>query len=90
MADFSIKSIKKKLKKMEFLNFFDKVNADIIISSHTCLPVFCSTTHKNGEEKLLLNNGAAGMPNFKNKNFGIVIRISSGKSPDEKVLYRKK
>ena len=86
---FSIKSIKK-LKKMEFLNFFDRVNADVIISSHTCLPVFCSATHKNGEEKLLLNNGAAGMPNFKNKNFGIVIRISSGKSPDNKVIYRKK
>ena len=30
------------------------------------------------------------MPNFRNKNFGIIIRISSSKSIDEKVLYRKK
>ena len=72
------------------MSFFDRLNADVIISSHTCLPVFCSATNRNGEEKLLLNNGAAGMPNFKNKKYGIVIRISSSKSPDEKVLYRKK
>ena len=62
---------------MEFLSFFDRLNADVIISSHTCLPVFCNATDRNGEEKLLLNNGAAGMPNFKNKKYGIVIRISS-------------
>ena len=86
---FSVRSINK-IKKGEFLRFFNKVNADVIISSHTCLPVFCHATDTNGEEKLLLNNGAAGMPNFRNKNFGIIIRISSSKSIDEKVLYRKK
>ena len=64
----------------------------MLMSLFLAIPVFqfFVATHRNGEEKLLLNNGAAGMPNFKNKNFGIVIRISSGKSPDEKVLYRKK
>ena len=86
---FSVRSINK-INKGKFLKFFNKVNADVIISSHTCLPVFCHATDTNGEDKLLLNNGAAGMPNFRNKNFGIIIRISSSKSIDEKVLYRKK
>ena len=38
---FSVRSINK-IKKGEFLRFFNKVNADVIISSHTCLPVFCT------------------------------------------------
>ena len=86
---FSSQSIRE-VKKEDFLNFFNLVNADVIVSSHTCLPVFCNAIHRNGEEKLLLNNGAAGMPNFRNKEFGIIIRISSTEFPDEKVLYRKR
>jgi hypothetical protein len=46
--------------------------ARIIASSHTCLPVLQSI----GEGRAVVNNGAAGMPNFSGTRFGVATRIS--------------
>jgi len=46
--------------------------ARIIASSHTCLPVLQSI----GEDRGVVNNGAAGMPNFSGTRFGVATRIS--------------
>ena len=51
---------------------FARARVDIFASSHTCLPVL--QHFANGE--LLVNNGAAGMPNFRGMPFGLATRIS--------------
>ena len=45
--------------RQEAARWFAQAQVDVFASSHTCLPVFASLGHG-----LLLNNGAAGMPNF--------------------------
>jgi hypothetical protein len=44
-------------------------------SSHTCLPTFRSFA--NGDRKFfVINNGAAGMPNFSHTQYGLISRLS--------------
>lgn len=61
---------------------FELAGVDIFASSHSCLPVLQSF----GNGRALINNGAAGMPNFKGEIFGVATRI--GLTPGNDVLYR--
>jgi hypothetical protein len=47
-------------------------NARVFASSHTCLPVLQSVA----DARVVVNNGAAGMPNFIGTRFGLATRIS--------------
>ena len=53
----------------------------ILASSHTCLPVL--QPFAGGQ--IVVNNGAAGMPNFRGTQFGIATRISV--QPSKDALY---
>jgi predicted phosphodiesterase len=57
---------------------FDESAVDIFASSHTCLPVLQSFPG----HRVIANNGAAGMPNFRDTNFGLATRISVARSRD--------
>jgi hypothetical protein len=57
---------------------FDLASVEVFASSHTCLPVLRTF----GEERILINNGAAGMPNFKGQLFGLATRIAVSPSPN--------
>ncbi|MDE2255362.1 MAG: hypothetical protein KGL42_14020 [Betaproteobacteria bacterium] len=50
-----------------------KVNA--FCSSHTCLPA-AFALDVDGQRRLIINNGAAGMPNFRDTSFGVLTRVS--------------
>lgn len=52
---------------------FDEANVQIFASSHTCLPVLQSFA----KGRIVANNGAAGMPNFRGETFGLATRIST-------------
>jgi hypothetical protein len=54
------------------LERFTRAQVRIFASSHTCLPVLASLPG----ERVLVNNGAAGMPNFRGTSFGLATRIS--------------
>jgi len=56
---------------------FAEAGVDVFASSHTCLPVMRQL--QNG--KLIVNNGAAGMPNFSGCHYGVLTRISRRPSP---------
>ena len=49
----------------------------LFASSHSCLPVLQSF----GEAGVIINNGAAGMPNFRGTQFGVATRISARPRP---------
>lgn len=63
--------------------WFDEAGADVIASSHTCLPVMCALPGG----RVLANNGAAGMPNFRTTRHGVITRISGTPAPAVEALY---
>jgi len=54
---------------------------NVFASSHTCLPVL----RRFADDRAIVNNGAAGMPNFRGERFGVATRISL--SPSRDALY---
>ncbi len=54
---------------------FAASDVDGFASSHTCLPALREFSVGNGKH-WVINNGAAGMPNFKDTQFGVLTRIS--------------
>ncbi|MFQ9366126.1 MAG: hypothetical protein ACLR2P_11575 [Bilophila wadsworthia] len=67
---------------------FELAKTDVFSSSHTCLPVLRPLSCAGGDF-FVINNGAAGMPNFRNRLHGIITRISNVQSPFQP-LYGKK
>ncbi len=63
---------------------FGLAQVDIFACSHTCLPVL----QRCGDSRAVVNNGAAGMPNFRGERYGVVTRISI--NPSAEALYRLK
>ncbi len=53
----------------------------VLACSHTCLPVALDFDTPAGTA-VVINNGAAGMPNFAGECFGLVTRISAHAAPD--------
>jgi hypothetical protein len=51
---------------------FARTGVRVFASSHTCLPVLL----RFPGDRVLVNNGAAGMPNFRGERYGIATRIS--------------
>lgn len=55
-----------------------RAQVDVFASSHTCLPAFFrGTQNAAGFAPVVLNNGAAGMPNFSGTDFGVITRIAT-------------
>ncbi len=55
---------------------FRDARVDVFASSHTCLPVLRALRTPGGE-RVVANNGAAGMPNFAGTRFGLLTRIGA-------------
>jgi hypothetical protein len=53
---------------------------DVFASSHTCLAALREFSF-NGGRLTVINNGAAGMPNFARMRFGLMTRIATTPSP---------
>jgi hypothetical protein len=60
---------------------FLRAGVRVFASSHTCLPVL----RRFDGGRVLVNNGSAGMPNFRGERFGIATRISL--APGRDALY---
>ncbi len=57
---------------------------DVFACTHTCLPVMQDFATPRGTA-LVVNNGAAGMPNFRDTRFGLATRIAG--APSAQALY---
>jgi len=65
-----------------------RANVRLFASSHSCLPVLQAVTGSDGAGRLrgaIVNNGAAGMPNFSGTRYGLATRISM--TPSASALY---
>lgn len=79
--DFAHDSLADLKKKHELAQSFRGAQVDIFACSHTCLPVLHRLNVDN-RKRAIINNGAAGMPNFSGTRFGVISRIASTPTPD--------
>ncbi len=55
---------------------FRRARTNIFASTHTCMPAL-----RQFDQGIIVNNGAAGMPNFRHTQSGLLTRISTQLSP---------
>jgi hypothetical protein len=67
-------------------HYFSRAEVDLFACSHTCLP-YLQDFVVDGRRRLIANNGAAGMPNFRDTTFGLLTRISERPEPPADRLY---
>lgn len=64
----------------DLLQQFARANVDVFASSHTCLPAL-RRLDGQGRAHAVINNGAAGMPNFLGTHHGVISRIATTPPP---------
>lgn len=67
-------------KHEDLLRQFQAANIDVFASSHTCLPAL-RRFEREGRVHAVINNGAAGMPNFHGAPHGVISRIAVTPAP---------
>ncbi|HET9662956.1 MAG TPA: hypothetical protein VFP00_01925 [Burkholderiales bacterium] len=67
-------------------NDFTESGCRIIASTHTCLPVAVDCATAEGR-CVLINNGAAGMPNFRDTRYGVITRVALAPARHVTALY---
>ena len=67
-------------------NICDAANLVGFASSHTCLPTF-RRFGMPGKTHVVINNGAAGMPNFSNTSYGLITRLSVHPAHEDQSQY---
>ncbi len=60
---------------------FGQSQVNIFASTHTCVPALRRFKLAQGRNGVVINNGAAGMPNFEDKPGGLLTRIGVHPSP---------
>jgi hypothetical protein len=63
---------------------FHAAQVDVFASSHTCLPA-ARRFEFGGGVRAVINNGAAGMPNFHATCHGVITRIATSPAPVERL-----
>lgn len=74
--DYSQEALADPAHRARIAGEFATANARILASSHTCLPVALDFDTPQGR-CVLINNGAAGMPNFRGTCHGVITRIAT-------------
>lgn len=84
--DFARETLHDPAHRARITTQFAAANARIFASSHTCLPVALEFDTPRGT-CALINNGAAGMPNFLGTRHGVITRIATRPSSRVDPLY---
>ncbi len=84
--DFSQEALAGAAHRRRIATQFSASRTRIIASSHTCLPVALDFDMPQGR-CALINNGAAGMPNFKSTHYGVITRIATRRAKHVVPLY---
>lgn len=67
-------------------DWFRRARVDVIASTHTGLP-YAQDQLVDGRRRLVVNNGSAGLANFRGTTFGVLTRISADPTPPPDALY---
>lgn len=69
--DCSRESLQDVMRQDEVDLFMERSSLDVFTTTHTCAPAALSLARG-----VVVNNGAAGLPNFAGQRFGLVVRIA--------------
>lgn len=72
--DFDVTALDDRQNHDRIVKSFRQAAVDIFASTHTCLPALRRYV-VDGKSRLVVNNGAAGMPNFSGDQRGLITRI---------------
>ena len=75
--DFDVAQLDSPDHRRHLTTQFTAADVDIFASSHTCLPA----CRRFPDGRVVINNGAAGMPNFADTHHGVITRISTRHTP---------
>jgi hypothetical protein len=78
---FDVQSLDDPQQASWLRSMFAAAEVDAFASTHTCLPALRRVALESGREACVLNNGAAGMPNFAGDITGLCTRIGTTPSP---------
>lgn len=67
-------------------DYFHQAHVRAFCCAHTCLP-FAQVFRLHGQDHLVINNGAAGMPNFAGTTHGLLTRVSAQQDSPDDSLY---
>ena len=70
----------------ELLDWFGRANVTVFASTHTGLP-YAQAIPDGDHQRLVINNGAAGLPAFAGATYGVITRLSSSLRPPSDSLY---
>ena len=70
----------------ELLDWFQRADVTVFASTHTGLP-YAQALPDGERRRLVVNNGAAGLPAFAGTTYGVVTRLSSTLRPPADSLY---
>jgi hypothetical protein len=70
----------------DLLGWFARADVDVFASTHTGLP-YAQVIPDGRHRRLVINNGAAGLPNFAGTTYGVMTRLSSDPRPPADSLY---
>ena len=73
---FAQEAVDDPLQQQKIRKWFAAAQVDLFASSHTCLPV-ALCLDDGADHRVLINNGAAGMPNFSGDLRGVITRIGT-------------
>jgi hypothetical protein len=82
---FDVSALHDEQRRDDFAAAFASAKVNVFASSHTCLPGLKVFNRGQGSIKIpvaVINNGAAGMANFRDTQFGVITRI--GLTPAKK------
>ena len=75
---FAQEHLRDEAHRAEVSCWLDRAGVDAFACTHTCLPVFQALRETAGRPaRWVLNNGAAGMPNFRGDAAGLLTRIAT-------------
>lgn len=78
---FDVKALDDPLQAPWLRSMFMASGVDVFASTHTCLPAVRTVATDGGRAGCVINNGAAGMPNFSGDLTGLCTRIGTTPSP---------
>jgi hypothetical protein len=75
---FAQETLRARAQRQRVAQWFEQAEVDVFASSHTCLPVFQGFDHRGRAlAPMVVNNGAAGMPNLAGSREGLLTRIAT-------------
>ncbi|MGH6684186.1 MAG: metallophosphoesterase family protein [Pseudolabrys sp.] len=83
--NFAYDALDNSLRRERFCDVRAASHIDVFASTHTCLAALRDFSLPGGR-LTVINNGAAGMPNFAGARYGLISRIAAAPSP-HKPLY---